>query len=700
MNDPSPTFHPSAKAAITAITSKFPDTPFLALGQTALWDEPTKATLRRVLDVLAPETRMIAAVHDTDYFAKLPGHPASAAGKKYALIGHDDARTRGLWSAAGEISSLFGSEDVPTRALLEKRGGVSLQKALASVPDPDALFSELTMSWGWTGIIHTEHGRRVVGDVPLHDILPTLLEQIDWAIQNSADCLTGARIPPATPSVGKTIREWITVYARNHEDASLADLYRDLLPRFYELLLGAPPSNLSTSSSTRLLRFNRETAGLPRFAFVDLFLNPITRRTAIDAYNLGVAGSDTYTLDRFGTGALPFDLIVPGKGRGTLCILSDGTVLIETTPQPITLCDQGCNLGSVEQLANLVERELGPDVVLVGKAVTLLPMLAAEYAFVFHEGASSYTDRTHRMLQHFRQKKIVLPTLRPILRIRYKTWDVLSDNPSCTVDNVPSAETIRLPEFLAQAFRKETISTDEFAACWHHAISQEENRLKEISALRSPRDLLLYLSQTQRNDWTAKLREYEAARMQLLGVWEQAKGIQGRVYTLYDQVRRLRSESADLERRKGNDFRLRVRPLQERSQIALQEGDTETAAKLQTQIDLFQAERNANFDGEIASSRSQVRYALATVRELKTTRLNLERNTVATAARATMHRNEAEAEIARAKLARNALQTIHGLPHTEHRPSAWWFPLVDASGGWFHRLTATAEFYLEPLDGE
>jgi hypothetical protein len=88
------------------------------------------------------------------------------------------------------------------------------------------------------------------------------------------------------------------------------------------------------------------------------------------------------------------------------------------------------------------------------------------------------------------------------------------------------------------------------------------------------------------------------------------------------------------------------------------------------------------------------------LRELKARRLSLERNDIATAARATLHRIEAEAEIARAKLVRNALQTIHGLPHTSNRPSAWWLPLVDPSGAWFRRLTETAEFYLEPLDGD
>jgi len=698
MNDSSSTFHPSVETTIKAITAAFPDTPFLALGQTALWDESTKASLRRALDTFAPDARMVAAAHDTDYFAKLPGHAASPGEAKYALVTHDDAKTRGLWSAAGEMSRLFGSEDVPTRAEMERRAGVSLHRALSVTDDSDALFSELTTAWGWTGIIHTEAGRRVVvRDVPLADILPTLLEQIGWATRGSADCLEGERARASALSVGITIRGWVEAFARTNPTASLSDLYRDLFPRFYELLLGSPPANLSTSSTTRLLRFNRETATLPRFAFVDLFLNPVTRRIAIDAYNLAVGGTDAYTLDRFGVGALPFDLVVPGVGRGTLSIQGDGTVRIETNPKPIVLCDRGCDFGSVERLAEIIERELGPDVVLVGKAVTLLPMLAAEYVFVFHEGASAYTDRIHRMLSTLRARNIALPPLRPILRIRYDTWNALSDHPNCSAGEappVPGEITFRLPEFLAQAFRRPVVAADEFAACWRHAISDEEKRLEELAGLHSPRELLTYLVRTDATVWAEKAREHSAARLRLLTIWDRAQAIQGRIYTLYDQVRRLKTEAITLERRKGDDFRARVQPLRDRLVAA----DTATAAvPLQAQIDALQAARAEQFDSEIASRRSQVRYALATVRELKAQRLALERSDDALQARATLARIEAEAEVAKGRIARNALQTIHGLPHTAHRPSAWWFPLVDATGGWFRRLTRTAEFYQEPL---
>jgi hypothetical protein len=685
-----PSFHPSAASVIESLKGRFPDTPFLALGQTVLWDEPTKAAFRRTLDALWPEARLIAAAHDTDYFAKLPGHPTNFGAGKYALVPHDDATTRGLWSAAGEMSRLWGSEDVPTRARLEK-AGVSLHRATRDLDDPQAFLSEITAAWGWTGIIHTEpHERKIAHDIPLRDILPTLLEQIEWAVGGSVECIEGAGPAAHAREIGTTIRGWVQAFADAHPAASLTDLYRDLFPRFYALLLGAPAANLSTSNTLRLLRFNRETCRLPRFAFVDLFLRRETRREAIDAYNLAVAGGETYTLDRFGEGALPFDLVIPGRGRGTLCVREgDATVTVATEP-PIRLCGS-CDVADVGALADLVERELGADVALVGKAVSLIPMLAAEWALVFHEGASGYTPRTRQMTARLAEKGIPLPPLRPILRLRYHTWEALSA--------IPEGQTaLRLPPHLAQAFGSPTIDAQEFGACWQCRCSHEQKRLDEIATKSAPRDLLAFLARTLDDEgWTARAREYEAARVRLLAVWDRAQAVQGRVYTLYDQVRRLKQEAAALEQAKGDDFRARVRPLHDRRQSLPSESDE--AAALARQIDALQAERAVRFDREIQERRTQVRFALATVRELKAQRLALERGPEAADARHTLRRIEAEAERAKARLARNALVVTQGLPHTNYRPSSWWFPLVDPSGAWLRRLGATTEYYLEELTG-
>lgn len=685
MNDTT-TLTASARETLSGLKASYPHTPFLALGQTALWDEPTKAAVRRALDAVWPDARIIAAAHDTDYFAKLPGHPSSAGRAKYAMVLHDDVRTRGLWSAAGEMSCLFGSEDVPSRDLLEHRAGVSLHRAFAGQKDADFALSELTAAWGWTGLIYTRWDRQIARDVALSDILPTLLEQIDWAIEASVNCLAGEEAQERARRVGVTLRGWITGYDRQRPHASLTDLYRDLAPRLYELLLGAPPANLSTSSTSQILRFNRETAVLPRFAFVDLFLNPITRRAALDAYNLSVQGTDTYTLDQFGTGALPFDLVVPGKGRGTLCIPQRGTILVNT-PQPITLCDEGCDFASVDKLADLVERELGPDCVLVGKAISLLPMLAAEYLLVFHEGASAYSEQTRALLTHLTQRGIPLPTLHPIVRVKYATWDALS----------AARTAFQAPAHLAQGFRRAELTADEFANCWHFAAGREEERLRELSGLRSPRELLNYLVRTKGEEWAAKAKEYQTATVRLLTLWEQAQGKQGRVYTNYDRVRQLKQEADQLERAKGDDFRSRIQPLRE--QLAQLDPGSDQAAELIARIDHLQEERARSFDTEIASRRSEVRFALETIRNLKTERLALERGPEALEARSILRRIEAEAELVKAHLARNALLTALSLPHTNYRPSAWWFPLVDPSGSWFGRVVETAEYHLEPLVG-
>ena len=120
---------------------------------------------------------------------------------------------------------------------------------------------------------------------------------------------------------------------------------------------------------------------------------------------------------------------------------------------------------SVKELAEKLAH-LG-EITLVGKAVSLLPMLAAEFVLVFHEGASSYSSRTRALTEEMAKRGISLPKLRPILRVEYKTWDALRA--------VPCAEStvVTLPEFLRQALGRERITLMDFAVCWPRAIEWE-----------------------------------------------------------------------------------------------------------------------------------------------------------------------------------------------------------------------------------
>ncbi|MDX1932732.1 MAG: hypothetical protein SFU56_09025 [Capsulimonadales bacterium] len=667
------TISESAANTLQTLRNRFPHTPFLALGQTALWDEPTKASLLNVLRRVWPGARMMAAVHDTDYFAKLPGH-RSPEGHKFALVTHDDFRTRGLWSAAGEMSRLFGSEDVPTQHLLARQGGVSLHRALSHSDDPAALLSELTAAWGWTGIVYTEWDRKIARDIPLAEILSTLLEQIADALRGSVECLDETR-SRAAMTVGGQIGNWVTDFAESHPDASLTDLYRDLLPRFYGLLLGGETPDLATSSTFEILRFNSATAALPRFGLVDLFLHPNTRQHAIDSYNLAVAGSDIYTLDQFGEGAIPFDLVLPGRGRGTIRLPGDGTILVDTPREPIVLCDRHCDIDSVGSLARLVERELGPDVALVGKAVTLLPLLGAEHILVFHESASGYSGRTWKMCDLMRERGLSVPEMHPILRIRYATWDSLQ---AVSADN---SGTFVLPEHLTQALGRDRIDFADFAFCWRNAVAWEKQRLAGFALLKSPRALLAALSRQFPATWTKPCDAYEDAAAVLLDVRRQADEIRVLEKAKKARWQEVVDEAFALEQAKGDHFRANL--------MGRTLSETERAQR--------DRERRIRFDRPIAELREEAAELRREIRQLYRERKALEKGEVASEARTTMNRIAAEAEREKARQVRNALQTVNGLPHTNFRPSAWWFPLVDPTGAWFQGVAATAVYYLEGL---
>ncbi len=716
-----PALHESTVQSVRELRERFPQTPFLTLGQTPLWDEPCKAAFCAITEILenaeliAPGTRMVAGVHDTDYFAKLEGLAIRDA--PFVVLRHCDGDTRGLWSAAGEMSAFFGAEIVPTRHDLA-REGVSLAKAArAYTGGLETLLNQETDAPLWRAIVHTEPRPLIAAEVRLGDIEPALREQLKWSFlhslrtlgcpedfENSMDCPAGA--------IARQIWSWNDEFLAENPEATLSDLYRDLIPKTWALVGGQGACNLETTASLDLFRFNSQTARAPRFGFVDLFLNPATREIARRAYDDAVRGSGIYTLDGFGEGALPFDVVIKGKGRGTLRLF-EGKVIVETEP-PVEICEN-CDPDSVERLAALLEGHFGSEICLVGKAVALISMLSAEYIFVFHEKASSYTVRTQKMNATLRAAGLELP-LHPMLRLKYATWDALSEVEA----------DFRLPPHLETAFGASKISAREFATIWQEVAQSCDARRARLKSCRRPLDLMGYLADSGDASWHEKLANYDAAGAVLTAMREESRAIEAQIAALRLDAKRAIAAALDLETQKGADFRSEIAPLRARVAVlregaalrlspvdesgkprrlskeeraAQSESDAVEAreiAELSAQIE-SKMEPRAQTDAKIAALRSEVRELKSRAKSLVQTRVALEKSAPARDARAVRQKLENEAELQRFLLVRDAIRASDSLRQTNYRPTAWWLPMASPDGKWFEGIARTAQARLEEL---
>ena len=673
---------PSVLSALQTIRECYPDVPFLALGQTVFWDEPTKAVWRRLLDAHLPGATLIAGVHDTDYFAKTSAHVGDD--KPYIALPHDDGKTRDLWSAAGEMSSLLGSESIPTRAMFLSHG-VPFDWLGKTYPGGKSqLYADKTTAWGWRGIVHTESHSVIAHDIPIRDIQDALLEQLDWGFAESVACLADEKTRAHAEGVAARVRGWVLGFLETCSDSCrLSDLYQTLLPRFYALLLGGPARDLQTTSSVSLFQFNRRTCTLPRFRLPGLFLDPKTRPVAREAYDRSVAGLGMYTLDAFGAGAIPFDLVIPGVGRGTIRT-TPAALVIETAPQEIFVPLRE-RITTLEQLAAVTEAHFGPGVALVGKAVTLANMIAEEHLVVFHETASGYTSATQAMNAHL-AKHGLTQTLYPIVRLTYPTWDALA--------SAPAEAALRLPPHLAATFGAETISARDFAGRWHGVIESSQQLLRESRTLSSPRYLLTFLEGKADLCWCEHRDEYDAALKVLKEVAAHSETLRGRVEEHKREIAVWQRERLELERRKGEDWRHNVQPL---LQKAAASSDAKEAASWQKEADRQIAARANAFDGPIDIARERITATRFLLTEFRRQRRLLERGPEATGARARITEIVRKAQMARLDLVRDAYLTIEGLEHTQFRPTAWWLPLVDQTGAWFEAIAAGTQARLEAL---
>ncbi len=647
-----------ARELLAQLRSRYPDAPFLALGQTVFWDEPVKAVLRQLLDENGLGGEMLVGVHDTDYFAKTRLRQSDAG--RFVLMAHNDGTTKDLWSAAGEISTLFGSETFPGRHDFA-RHGVAFERVAASAPEGrQAFLDAMTEAWGWRGLVYTGSRDLIVNSLSLREVGDGILDMLRWGFENATQQVVPGCCQDEARRVAETMLGWCREYRALHPDSNLTQLFQHVLPRFYAILLGHEPTGLTVDGTSHLLLFNPQTAALPRFRFVDLFLNPQTRSLALNAYNQAVGGSEIYTLDKFGPGALPFDLIVPNRGRGTLRITP--RVLFIETRQPIAIGLKS-PITSVQELAEILAAKLSSEVTLVGKAVSLVSMLAQEFIFVFNEEGSLYVRRTRQMNDMLARQGVALD-MRPILRLRYHTWDAMSVGKT----------TLRLPEHLAATFGRPTITAPEFAATWRQVVAEQRRLCEQIKTLKKPLELLAFLrDRDPLTPWEERRTEYSQAKATLCRLRDRVKTLEVEIDRLYADLRSARVKSAEIQQAKGDHFR------------ATPDWTPDATA------------RREAFDHALQQLEDLKRGLCANIRPLRDQRHAIERGAEALEARATLARIEEEGEWARLRIVRNALLTIEGLLHTNHRPSAWWLPLLDSSGDWFRQIVATAELYAEPL---
>ncbi|HRK21411.1 MAG TPA: hypothetical protein PLX06_06365, partial [Fimbriimonadaceae bacterium] len=369
-----------------------------------------------------------------------------------------------------------------------------------------------------------------------------------------------------------------------------------------------------------------------------------------------------YDLSRFGTGAIPFDLVIPGHGRGTIRLGTRGAVIMTRQPQFLSFKE---GIDSIDDFARVVEAKFGPDCVLIGKAVTLIGLLAREFVFVFHEGASSYVKHS-RKFHDLLAGAGFSDHYNPILRIRYSTWEALG---SC-------CSWLRLPEPLRSAFGTEELCAPSFAGRWREVAKSQQSLRDRLSKLRGPLELIRFLEEEVGGSWKALAAEYAELHDRLEGLAESVQELRKERHACYRQLRDLKRARVEAEIAKGRHWR------ETHFEKAPSPDDRNRRTELSAEVD------------QIVRAIEDAKAAIAELMRRQTVRVSSDE------VRGWHDRRRAielEAELKRMRLIRQALVAGKGLERAALRPSAWWFPIVCPGGKWFEETIRTAEAFLEPL---
>jgi hypothetical protein len=324
----------------------------------------------------------------------------------------------------------------------------------------------------------------------------------------------------------------------------------------------------------------------------------------------------------------------------------------------------------VAEFAELIERKFGDQCTVIGKAVALIGLLAREFVFVFHEGASGYVRHSRRMHDLLAEAGYRLPIL-PILRVKYQAWDALS----------ATCVWFRLPEPLRRPFGTDELCSPSFAGRWREVCHEQRALLATLAKLRRPIELIEFLDGHDRGAWSRLSSEYAELRQKMDKVKRDVSTMQLERQGLYDQKRSLKSMLVQQERDLGVHWRAE---LFEKEDV----GSPRYTREM---------EKRSLMKSEIESTRQQLRELALAMEQLKRKQAELVSSDMVSQVHARRRQIELEAELRRMGMIREAVISSRGLENANFRPAAWWMPVVSPDGSWFRETMRTAEAYLEPL---
>jgi hypothetical protein len=247
---------------------------------------------------------------------------------------------------------------------------------------------------------------------------------------------------------------------------------------------------------------------------------------------------------------------------------------------------------------------------------------------------------------------------------------------------------------MARAFGAPRVSTADFQHGWRAAVQHGRDTLEAIRAITRPVDWLERLARDEGGEWTALCAEYRDIMAARRAHGERVRALNEAGAALLRRVRHARAEADALQKEKGRHFRNCIRTLRDRRGQA---GEAEDAGWLEGAL-AEEMERREGISRTLADTHARAADLLAQHAALAERRRALTADPEEAARDDRRQAIETLGEREKALRVRDAWMTAEALTHTQPRPTAWWFPVVDPGGAWFSAVSETAEFHWQTLE--